>query len=167
MNETCGRVENRPRPIGESRPRESTFVASRVLFVGLPSVEGSFAEDLMLGLMECAPPLEIVAVTTPAPESFQSRDVFKTIEFVQKDDFEFIERLEQLRQGHDFHLSREVLEKHSDIYLAIQRSDPAAAKREMEFHLQELIDHNLRLMSRSENGVIARELTPEELVYSS
>ena len=24
-------------------------------------------------------------------------------------------------------------------------------KREMEFHLQELIDHNLRLMSRAEN----------------
>ncbi|MEO6001698.1 MAG: GntR family transcriptional regulator [Opitutus sp.] len=60
-----------------------------------------------------------------------------------------------------------VLEKHNDIFTAIQRSDPAAAKREMEFHLQELIDHNLRLMSRSESGVIARELTPEELAYSS
>ena len=62
---------------------------------------------------------------------------------------------------------RAVLEKHNDIYMAIQRSDPVAAKREMEFHLQELIDHNLRLMSRSENGVIARELTPEELAYTS
>ena len=60
-----------------------------------------------------------------------------------------------------------VLEKHNDIYLAIKRSDPAAAKREMEFHLQELIEHNLRLMSRAESGVIARELTPEELAYSS
>ena len=62
---------------------------------------------------------------------------------------------------------RTVLEKHNDIYMAIQRSDPAVAKREMEFHLQELIDHNLRLMSRAENGVIARELTPEELAYGS
>jgi DNA-binding GntR family transcriptional regulator len=62
---------------------------------------------------------------------------------------------------------RVVLEKHGDIYQAIKRSDPAAAKREMEFHLQELIDHNLRLMSRLESGVIARELTPEELAYTS
>ena len=59
------------------------------------------------------------------------------------------------------------MEKHNDIYMAIKRSDPAAAKREMEFHLQEMIDHNLRLMSRAENGVVARELTPEELAYSS
>jgi DNA-binding FadR family transcriptional regulator len=62
---------------------------------------------------------------------------------------------------------RAVLDKHNDIFTAIQRSDPAAAKREMEFHLQELIDHNLRLMSRAETGVIARELTPEELAYGS
>jgi hypothetical protein len=41
------------------------------------------------------------------------------------------------------------------------------AKREMEFHLQELIDHNMLLISRSENVSLARELTAEELVYSS
>ncbi len=60
-----------------------------------------------------------------------------------------------------------VLEKHDDIYQAILRSDPIAAKREMEFHLQELIDHNMLLISRSENVSLARELTAEELVYSS
>jgi DNA-binding FadR family transcriptional regulator len=60
-----------------------------------------------------------------------------------------------------------VLEKHDDIYQAILQSDPIAAKREMEFHLQELIDHNMLLISRSENASLARELTAEELVYSS
>lgn len=60
-----------------------------------------------------------------------------------------------------------VLEKHNDIYTAIARSDARAAKREMEFHLQELIDHNLQVMTRAESGVIARELTLEELAYSS
>jgi len=62
---------------------------------------------------------------------------------------------------------RAVLDKHTDIYNAIERADAAAAKREMEFHLQELIDHNFQLMSRSESGVIARELTPDELAYTS
>lgn len=60
-----------------------------------------------------------------------------------------------------------VLEKHQDIYTAIAASDPGAAKREMEFHLQEMIDHSLLLMTRVESGVIARELSPEELAYSS
>ncbi len=62
---------------------------------------------------------------------------------------------------------KEVLAKHEDIFLAIKRGDAAAAKREMEFHLQELIDHNLRLLSRAEAGVLARELSPEELLYST
>ena len=60
-----------------------------------------------------------------------------------------------------------VLAKHQDIYTAILQSDPVAAKREMEFHLQELIDHNMLLLSRAEDGALARDLTPEELVYSS
>ncbi len=62
---------------------------------------------------------------------------------------------------------REVLAKHEDIFLAIKRGDAATARREMEFHLQELIDHNLRLMSRAEAGVLARELSPEEMAYSA
>ena len=60
-----------------------------------------------------------------------------------------------------------VLAKHNDIFGAIVRSDARAAKHEMEFHLQEMIDHNLVLMTRAETGVVARELTLEELAYSS
>ena len=60
---------------------------------------------------------------------------------------------------------RVVLDMHENIYAAIVRSDVAAAKREMEFHLQELIDHNLRVMTRGEGGAVARELTMEELAY--
>jgi hypothetical protein len=37
----------------------------------------------------------------------------------------------------------------------------------MEFHLQEMIDNHMLLVSRSENVSLARELTAEELVYSS
>lgn len=60
---------------------------------------------------------------------------------------------------------RQVQTKHEDIFEAIKRGDAAAAKREMEFHLQEMIDHNFRLLARAEAGVIARELSPEELQY--
>lgn len=62
---------------------------------------------------------------------------------------------------------REVLAKHEDIFRAIKAGDAATARHEMEFHLQELIDHNLRMLTRAEAGVLARELTPEELVYSA
>ena len=58
-------------------------------------------------------------------------------------------------------------ENDPDIYNAIAASDPGAAKREMEFHLQELIDHNLLLMTRAASGILARDLTAEELAYNS
>lgn len=62
---------------------------------------------------------------------------------------------------------RLVQAKHEDIFGAIKRGDAETAKREMEFHLQEMIDHNFRMLSRAEAGVIARELSPEELLYSA
>lgn len=62
---------------------------------------------------------------------------------------------------------RAVLAKHDEIYAAIAKGDAAAAKNAMEFHILEMIDHNLRLMARAESGVIARELTAEELAYST
>ena len=62
---------------------------------------------------------------------------------------------------------RAVLAMHDNIYNAIARSDAVAAKHEMEFHLQELIERTLFLLSRAESGVIARELTAEELAYNS
>lgn len=61
---------------------------------------------------------------------------------------------------------RQVLAKHEDIFLAIRQGDAGVARREMEFHLQELIEHNLRLFSRGESGQRTRELSPEELLYS-
>jgi DNA-binding GntR family transcriptional regulator len=61
---------------------------------------------------------------------------------------------------------KQVQAKHEDIFEAIKEGDAIAAKREMEFHLQELIEHNLRLLSRAEAGELARELSAEELLYS-
>jgi DNA-binding GntR family transcriptional regulator len=61
---------------------------------------------------------------------------------------------------------RDVLAKHDEIYAAIARSDVGGAKNAMEFHILELIEHNVQIMTRAESG-IARELTPEELAYCS
>ncbi len=72
-----------------------------------------------------------------------------------------------LKKAHSDVRRRQVLAKHTDIYNAIAASDPGAAKREMEFHLQELIDHNLLLMTRAASGILARDLTAEELAYNS
>ena len=72
-----------------------------------------------------------------------------------------------LRKSESDARRRSVQGMHENIYAAIERSDAAAAKREMEFHLQELIDHNLQLMNRVESGAAARELTAEELAYGA
>jgi len=61
---------------------------------------------------------------------------------------------------------RAVLAKHEDIFSAISDSDTLAAKSGMEFHLQEMIDHSVRVLARAERGMIARELTPEEQSYN-
>lgn len=62
---------------------------------------------------------------------------------------------------------RVVMGMHEAVYTAISQSDAEAAKRQMELHLQEMIDHSLLLMSRTQTGLITRELTAEELAYSS
>jgi len=62
---------------------------------------------------------------------------------------------------------RVVLSKHEDIYNAIASCNAPLAKQEMEFHLQELIDHNFHMLARADAGVITRDLTAEELLYSS
>ena len=36
----------------------------------------------------------------------------------------------------------------------------------MGYHLQELIDHNLYALARAQAGVLVRDLTAEELLYS-
>jgi DNA-binding FadR family transcriptional regulator len=59
-----------------------------------------------------------------------------------------------------------VLAKHEDIYRAIAGGNSREAKNEMGYHLQELIDHNLHALARAEAGVLSRDLTAEELLYS-
>ncbi|MCX6933556.1 MAG: GntR family transcriptional regulator [Verrucomicrobia bacterium] len=59
-----------------------------------------------------------------------------------------------------------VLAKHEDIYRAIASGDAREAKSEMGYHLQELIDHNLYALARAQAGVLVRDLTAEELLYS-
>jgi len=60
-----------------------------------------------------------------------------------------------------------VLAKHDEIYGAIALSDAMGAKRAMESHIQELIDHNMATLAMIQTGVRARDLTPEELAYNS
>lgn len=62
---------------------------------------------------------------------------------------------------------RAVLTQHEEIYAAIERTDAPAARNAMASSIQEMIDYNLLRMNRAASGVIARELTPEELAYSS
>jgi DNA-binding GntR family transcriptional regulator len=66
----------------------------------------------------------------------------------------------------DRHRDR-VLEAHEQIYQAIKKGDTAEARLSMERHIQSLIDIVMRAMARRESGIIARDLTPEELVYST
>lgn len=73
----------------------------------------------------------------------------------------------KLSKGDQDERRREVLAMHERIHLAIANADVSAAKREMEYHLQELIDHSVRVLSRAERDSIVRELTPEELSYSA
>ena len=61
---------------------------------------------------------------------------------------------------------RAVMASHEEIFLAIQNKDVAAAKASMEAHLQEMINHHVRLMARVSVGASAKKLTEEELAYS-
>lgn len=60
-----------------------------------------------------------------------------------------------------------VLACHEEIFEAIERKDPSAAKVTMEKHLQEMIDHHIRCMARAAGDLPSRELTEEELAYSA
>lgn len=62
---------------------------------------------------------------------------------------------------------RAVLASHEEIFQAIARQDATAAKTAMERHIQDIIDKNVRLKLRAEGGRALRELTPEELAYTS
>lgn len=62
---------------------------------------------------------------------------------------------------------REVLAAHRAIYDALARRDGVSAKREMEAHLGELIEHSLQSFARSDAGRLARSINDEELLYSA
>jgi len=61
---------------------------------------------------------------------------------------------------------RAVLAEHDEIHAAIAGRNAPAAKAAMEWHIQDLINKNLRTMVRAESGLITRELTDDELAYT-
>jgi DNA-binding GntR family transcriptional regulator len=62
---------------------------------------------------------------------------------------------------------RAVLASHEAIFAAIERGDAAAARKEMESHIQDIIDRNLRSMVRERPSMITRELSADEAIYSA
>jgi DNA-binding GntR family transcriptional regulator len=62
---------------------------------------------------------------------------------------------------------RAVLKSHEEIFTAIERQNANAARVAMESHIQDIIDKNLRQMARADGGVMARQLTEEELSYTT
>jgi len=61
----------------------------------------------------------------------------------------------------------EVQAEHEQIYEAIKRRDVPGAEDAMEKHLQSIVENSLRTMARAENRLIAKELTKEELNYTT
>lgn len=62
---------------------------------------------------------------------------------------------------------RAVLKSHDRIFAAIAKGDAPAAKLEMEAHIQDIIDKQMRSMAPEEPGQPARRLTEEELSYTA
>lgn len=62
---------------------------------------------------------------------------------------------------------REVMASHEAIYEAIRTCKPADAKREMEQHIQDIIDRHLHRLARATADVATRELSAEEAIYSA
>jgi DNA-binding GntR family transcriptional regulator len=60
---------------------------------------------------------------------------------------------------------RMVQASHQEIYDAIEKGDPVAAKAAMENHIRDIIDAVIRTMLRTERMAIPRSLTEEELSY--
>ncbi len=63
------------------------------------------------------------------------------------------------------HRCRGWMVSHEAIYNAIARQDSAAAKAEMEQHIQGIIDNRLRHLAQTQEAGAARKLTEEERVY--
>jgi DNA-binding GntR family transcriptional regulator len=70
------------------------------------------------------------------------------------------------RPAEDLPHRREVLASHEKIFQAIASSDAAAAKKEMEAHIQDIIDRSVHRLARA-TAEMARSLTEEEAIYSA
>lgn len=62
---------------------------------------------------------------------------------------------------------REVLASHEKIYRAIAAGKPDAAKREMENHIQDIIDRSMHRLARASSAGASRELSSEEAFYNA
>lgn len=62
---------------------------------------------------------------------------------------------------------REVLASHEAIFKAIEEGDATAAKREMEAHIQDIIDRSIHRLARVSADAANRELSDEEAIYST
>lgn len=60
----------------------------------------------------------------------------------------------------------EVMVCHDEIYAAIERSDASLAKAAMERHIQDIITRSVSVAS-TEGGMLGRELTAEEMIYTA
>lgn len=61
----------------------------------------------------------------------------------------------------------EVQASHDEIYQAIERGDALAAASAMRRHIQDIIDVNMRAMAGGKPVAVARELSEEELSYTT
>ena len=62
---------------------------------------------------------------------------------------------------------REVLASHEQIYQAIAASEVLKAKKEMEEHIQDIIDRSIHRLARATAEVATRELSEEEAIYNA
>jgi DNA-binding GntR family transcriptional regulator len=62
---------------------------------------------------------------------------------------------------------RDVLASHEMIFKAVAAGDAQAAKREMEHHIQDIIDRSIDRLARASASVATRELSAEEAIYSA
>ena len=70
-------------------------------------------------------------------------------------------------EKHEGARRRAVLASHREIFAAIERGDAAAARREKESRIQDIIDRNLRSMVRGRPSMVTRALSDEEAIYNA
>lgn len=62
---------------------------------------------------------------------------------------------------------REVLASHEKIYRAIAAGDAPVAKKEMEAHIQDIIDRSVDRLARATAEVMTKTLSDEEAIYTA